>query len=70
MSAIAQTSGPVGSAGNRRPRVLYFIIRYPEFSETYMHEEMRSVRSKQLLTGAWAASLRRADSPGQPVTRR
>lgn len=46
MSAIAQTSGPVGSAGTRRPRVLYFIIRYPEFSETYMHEEMRSVRSE------------------------
>jgi hypothetical protein len=27
----------------RRPRVLVFIVSYPTFSETYMHEEMRSL---------------------------
>ena len=29
--------------GVDRPRVLYFMFRYPNFSETYMHEEIRSV---------------------------
>ena len=28
----------------RRLRVLYFIVQYPNFSETYMHEEIRSVQ--------------------------
>jgi glycosyltransferase involved in cell wall biosynthesis len=27
----------------RKPRVLYFITQYPNFSETYMHEEIRSI---------------------------
>jgi len=27
----------------RRPRVLFFIVSYPTFSETYMHEEIRSL---------------------------
>ena len=27
----------------RRPRLLYFIVAYPNFSETYMHEEIRSL---------------------------
>lgn len=30
----------------RRPRVLYFIVQYPNFSETYMHEEIRSLRDQ------------------------
>lgn len=30
----------------RQRRVLYFIVRYPTFSETYMHEEIRSVRDR------------------------
>jgi hypothetical protein len=29
-----------------RPRVLYFIVNYPTFSETYMQEEMRSLRDR------------------------
>jgi len=29
---------------NARPKILYFIVRYPTFSETYMHEEIRSLR--------------------------
>lgn len=33
-------------ATGRKPRVLYFIVRYPNFSETYMHEEMRTVRDE------------------------
>jgi glycosyltransferase involved in cell wall biosynthesis len=28
----------------RRPRILYFLVQYPQFSETYMHEELRAVR--------------------------
>jgi len=28
----------------RRPRILYFLVQYPTFSETYMHEELRAVR--------------------------
>ncbi|MCI0417380.1 glycosyltransferase family 4 protein [bacterium] len=28
----------------RRLRILYFIVRYPNFSETYMHEEIRSLK--------------------------
>ncbi len=31
------------SPKGRRPRILYFIVSYPTFSETYMHEEIRSL---------------------------
>lgn len=27
-------------------RILYFMVKYPEFSETYMHEEIRSLQSR------------------------
>jgi len=37
-----QAGLPTTSA-RRRPRVLYFIVAYPTFSETYMHEEIRSL---------------------------
>ena len=30
-------------SGRGKPRVLYFIVAYPNFSETYMHEEIRSL---------------------------
>jgi len=30
----------------RRSRILYFIVCYPNFSETYMHEEIRSLRGE------------------------
>lgn len=29
-----------------KPRVLYFIVSYPTFSETYMHEEIRSLQDR------------------------
>ncbi|HEX5368464.1 MAG TPA: glycosyltransferase family 4 protein [Dehalococcoidia bacterium] len=29
--------------GPEKPRVLYFMVAYPNFSETYMHEEIRSL---------------------------
>ncbi len=41
---LIYTSRPRLSPKSARPRVLYFIIRYPTFSETYMHEEIRSLR--------------------------
>jgi glycosyltransferase involved in cell wall biosynthesis len=31
------------ASGNGKPRVLYFLVGYPNFSETYMHEEIRSL---------------------------
>ena len=36
---LSEPKHPVG----RRPRVLIFIVGYPTFSETYMHEEIRSL---------------------------
>lgn len=41
---LIYTNRPRQTQKNSRPRVLYFIIRYPTFSETYMHEEIRSLR--------------------------
>jgi glycosyltransferase involved in cell wall biosynthesis len=46
--------GPHGSSASpdaaplegRRLRALYFIVQYPTFSETYMHEEIRSLRDQ------------------------
>jgi hypothetical protein len=35
----------VPAIGSTRPRVLCFIAAYPNFSETYMHEEIRSLSS-------------------------
>jgi glycosyltransferase involved in cell wall biosynthesis len=32
------------NVGDRPLRILYFIVRYPNFSETYMHEEIRSLK--------------------------
>src|SRR5215208_399812 len=29
--------------GRGKPRILYFIVAYPTFSETYMHEEIASL---------------------------
>ncbi|MDX1948812.1 MAG: glycosyltransferase [Pirellulaceae bacterium] len=45
MTAPAKLSPPT-VPGNRRPRSLYFIVKYPNFSETYMHEEIRSLREQ------------------------
>ncbi len=32
--------------GGGKPRILYFIVAYPNFSESYMHEEIRSLSEK------------------------
>jgi glycosyltransferase involved in cell wall biosynthesis len=50
------------ASARRRPRVLYFIVSYPTFSETYMHEEIRSVVSEfdvKIIT------YRRSENPRQ-----
>jgi glycosyltransferase involved in cell wall biosynthesis len=44
-SSVQDTHTTAGPA-RRRPRVLYFIVAYPTFSETYMHEEIRSLRDE------------------------
>jgi len=35
-----------GLGKDRKPRVLYFMVNYPAFSETYMHEEIRTLRGE------------------------
>lgn len=46
-SCVHEDAVPAGATATvsrrRRPRVLYFIVAYPNFSETYMHEEIRSL---------------------------
>ena len=50
----------------RRPRILYFLVQYPTFSETYMHEELRAVREfcdVSVITYSVARDPRRAPYP-------
>jgi hypothetical protein len=40
------TAAPRNRPEGSKPRVLYFIVAYPTFSETYMHEEIRSLQDR------------------------
>ena len=54
----------------RRPRVLYFIVQYPTFSETYMHEEMQAVAGDvdfKIITYRAARFPRRAPFPYEVI---
>ena len=49
-----------------KPRVLYFIVSYPTFSETYMHEEVRALRDQfdiQIITYKESRGPRRDPFP-------
>src|SRR5262245_360277 len=55
---------------NRKLRVLYFIIRYPKFSETYMHEEIRSLKDQydiRIITYSISSFPRRAPFPYEVI---
>lgn len=39
---VPQARPDIGPVDPNKPRVLYFVTKYPEFSETYIHEEMVS----------------------------
>jgi len=41
-SLLPQGRPEIGPVDPSKPRVLYFVTKYPEFSETYIHEEMVS----------------------------
>jgi hypothetical protein len=45
-SGLRPLQGAPRANGSGKPRVLYFIVAYPTFSETYMHEEIRALREK------------------------
>jgi glycosyltransferase involved in cell wall biosynthesis len=42
-AVVPQRLPDVGTIQGDKPRVLYIVTKYPEFSETYIHEEMVSV---------------------------
>jgi glycosyltransferase involved in cell wall biosynthesis len=44
MSQQAERDAAAGQTS--RPRILYFMVGYPAFSETYMHEEIRALRQR------------------------
>ncbi len=65
-TGLATNGAAAGAPRGRKPRVLYFIVRYPTFSETYMHEEIRNLRRDfdiSIVTYAPCLDPRRAPFP-------